>query len=116
MADNSLFNSKMDFFVRSIPNQHYIFEVTKTCGYSEFMIVPKHCSVIDLYQHVSLQFACNIVTLYVTINDNNNIDIPLNENVYVKDFLAEKHLVPIYGVPFPVVYRLFLDDGHQHSN
>ena len=112
-SDSSVFNSKLDVLVRNIPNYSFLFEVTKLCGYSEFMAVPKHGTLMDMYKYVSLQFGCNVLKLFVTV-DNMNIDIPLNENILVKDFILQKRLSPIYKVPLTVVYRLYLDDGHFH--
>ena len=36
----------------------YIFEVSKICGYSEFVLINKDESVLDFYKSVSHQFQC----------------------------------------------------------
>ena len=46
--------------------------------------------------------------------------VPFNSSTLIKDFIFEytqsnnRILKPIYDVPLPVVYRIYLDDGHVH--
>ena len=37
----SEFDKKINHFISSIPNSRYIFEVSKFCDYSEFLIIYK---------------------------------------------------------------------------
>ena len=47
--------------------------------------------------------------------------IPISSLTTIKDFVFEntskepRNLVPIYSLPLPVVYRVYLDDGHCHT-
>lgn len=113
MTDVSLFTAKMDTFIRSIPSHYFMLEITKTCGHSELIIVPKNSTLLGVYQQISLLFAATILQLYITI-DNGQIQLPLTENILLKDFFIHHRLSPIYNVSCPVVYRVILDDGHQH--
>ena len=63
-------------------------------------------------------------------NNNNNtncckktdnlIPVPVSSLTTVKEFVFNntakepRNLEPIYKIPFPVVYRVYLDDGHCH--
>ena len=47
------YNTKYDFFSKRIPDSMYIFEVTKLCGYGEFVIVYKNTSLSELFKTVS---------------------------------------------------------------
>jgi hypothetical protein len=65
-------------------------------------------------------------------NDNNKcsccsvktgkyIPVPMSSLKKVREFVYEnisaesRNLVPIYPIPMPVVYRIYLDDGHCHG-
>lgn len=61
-------------------------------------------------------------------NSNNNcckkpdnlIPVPVSSLTTVKEFVFNntakepRNLEPVYKIPFPVVYRVYLDDGHYH--
>ena len=63
-------------------------------------------------------------------NNNNNtncckktdnlIPVPVSSLTTVKEFVFNntakepRNLEPVYKIPFPVVYRVYLDDGHCH--
>ena len=45
------------------------------------------------------------------------IPVPISSLISVREFVVENlshNLRPIYDLPFPVVYRIYLDDGHCH--
>ena len=49
------------------------------------------------------------------------IPVPMSSLKKVREFVYEnisaesRNLVPIYPIPIPVVYRIYLDDGHCHG-
>jgi hypothetical protein len=51
---------------------------------------------------------------------DNLIPVPVSSLTTVKEFVFNntakepRNLEPIYKIPFPVVYRVYLDDGHCH--
>jgi hypothetical protein len=109
----SPYEKKMKQFVVSIPNSRFIIEVSKFCGYSEFVLIFKNQSLLDLYKVISLQFECNDVKgIYLT--NNTAYKVPITENIKICDFFSKstEFLKPVYHLPYPVVYKLFLDDGH----
>lgn len=55
MSENQeIYQTKMDEFMRRIPDNIYIFEVTKLCGYGEFIMVYKNASIYDLFTPFNL--------------------------------------------------------------
>lgn len=53
-------------------------------------------------------------------NPDNLIPVPVSSLTTVKEFVFNntakepRNLEPVYKIPFPVVYRVYLDDGHCH--
>ena len=51
---------------------------------------------------------------------DNLIPVPVSSLTTVKEFVFNntakepRNLEPVYKIPFPVVYRVYLDDGHCH--
>ena len=129
MADKTLspeFIKKMENYTNSISNNKYIIEVSKFCGYSEFLIVFKNSTLIDLYNNISYQFDCSdIKGLYIR-NEQTMCKgrVPLTQQLTIREFIAQINnnkddkikdmLKPVYPLPDPVVYRIYLDDGHCH--
>jgi len=111
------FDSKKNDFLRILYEYHYIFEIQKCCGYSEWISVYKKDSLSQLYHNLNIQFATYENTdnkLYIFDNYGNKIFIENNEmNIY--DFIKEHTLKPIYPYPDWIVYKLYLDDGICHK-
>ena len=48
------------------------------------------------------------------------IPVPVSSLVTIREFVFNntakepRNMMPIYSIPFPVVYRIYLDDGHCH--
>ena len=112
----------LDMYVKEIPGKMFIIELTKCCNYSTFVLMYRDESLIDLYRRVSFHMGCDIVSLYILTCDNSRITVPINSNKTMKEFiysqtdLNNRTMKPIYDVPLPVVYRIYLDDGHHHNH
>ena len=105
--------------LRQLPSEKYIFEVTKCCNYSTLVMVNKGCSLLSLYEEVSNWFECrHMKSLYILSEDGNKILIPPTSVVSLKDYIKSNpsKFVPIYPIPNWVVYRIYLDDGHDHCH
>ncbi len=111
------YDSLLANYVREIPGRMFIFEVTKCCYYSTFVLMYKDESTIDLYNRVSQHFGTAVVALYIMGDDNKRIPVPLNSFMSVKEFVYkhidanQRKMKPIYDMPLPVVYRIFYEDG-----
>ena len=117
------FAYKLQQYIDTIPNYKFIFEVTKLCGYGEFMTVFKNQSLLDLYSTISYQFDNREIKELFFINDNTGekIKVPISSTIRIKDFISGHNvgpmlnIKPIYPVPCKMVYRLYFDDGHAHG-
>ena len=144
MSDNiivspSVFHGKLNEYIIESPGRMYIFEITKLCGYSTFVFMYKDETILDLYNRISHHFGCkDIQGLYIDSHSNKKEDsnkkeecgcckktetlipVPVSSLVTIREFVFNntakepRNMKPIYSIPFPVVYRIYLDDGHCH--
>jgi hypothetical protein len=119
--NNSSYYKKINEYNEQIKNNCYCFEVTKSCGYSCFVFIYKDQLVKELYHNIFHHFGCNkINSLYILDKEGNKILLQDNYHKRVRTFVEEytdmvkRLLEPIYPLPMPVVYRLYLDDEHEH--
>lgn len=119
---NNHYQNKYAEFIRNVNNNMFTFEVEKCCQYSTFIIVYKNQTLIDLYSNIIHHFGnIEIKELYFISPQGERVNIPIS-NKTVSEFVSSYvscypiKLVPIYELPNPVVYRLFLNDGHCSYN
>jgi hypothetical protein len=115
------YNQVVSNHLKEIPGKMFTFEVTKCCNYSTLVFLYKEDKLTDLFIQVAKHFGCQkLVSLYLLGPDGQKVLVPFNSNTFLKDFIFEhtqsnnRILKPIYDVPLPVVYRIYLDDGHIH--
>jgi hypothetical protein len=111
-----IYFEKIKSFIKLLNNTQYFFEVTKCCGYYEFVTVYKTLTLDKLYENVKLSLDNNkIEYLYVFDFNNKKLIIP-NDNTNVKTFILKNKdfFKPIYSLPLPVVYRIYYNDGSCH--
>jgi len=110
------FDSKKNVFLRIFYEYHYIFEIQKCCGYSEWISVYKKDTLRQLYNNLNIQFATNQKTIHklYLINDEGDKILIENNDIIVSDII--KYLKPIYPMPHWIVYKLYLDDGNCHNH
>lgn len=121
--NNSNYYKKINEYTDSFSSKMFIFEVTKCCGYSAFVLVYKDQLVNELYSNVFNHFGRNqILSLYILDNDGNKLLLSDHLNRSVRDFIEQytnndnRLLNPVYPLPLPVVYKIYLDDGHIHES
>ena len=122
MDNQNEYDSKFLDFLNKISNDKYIFEITKLCGYGEFLLIYKKQTLVELYKTVSIQFECKDVKELFFINSvtNEKIRVPINDRITIVDFVSSYNngpnqiIKPVYPLPCKIVYRLYFDDGHQH--
>ena len=112
------YNQILTNYIKEIPGRMFTLEVTKCCDYSTFVLIYKEETLIDLYNRVSLHFAHDIVSLYILSPDKERIRIPIHATKTIKEFVYSQMGIwkPIYDLPLPVVYRIYVDDGHHHEH
>jgi hypothetical protein len=105
--------------LKQLPNEKYIFEITKCCNYSTLVMVNKRgTSILDLYKEVSNWFECRTIRrLYLVGPTGEEITIPVTNVIELKEYIISNPtlFVPIYPIPNWVMYRIYLDDGHIHT-
>jgi len=116
------YQDKYNEYMRNICNLMFTFEVTKCCGYSTFVNVYKNQTLLELYSNIIKHFGnIEIKHLYFVSPENERITVPISTQS-VSDFVRTNvicnpiKLVPIYDLPKPVIYRIFLDDGRCNED
>jgi hypothetical protein len=108
--------------IMRIPNTMYIFEVTKNCGYSEFVLVYKDFSFAELIKTVSIQFQDSTIDSLCFKNQETNErrTISSTDSGTIREIITQfqndetMHLRPVYqNMEFFVVYRLYLLDEDE---
>ena len=120
----SEYNAKFEQLCNGIPNNKYIFEITKLCGYGEFLTIYKKQTPLDLYKTVSIQFECKDIKELYFINNctNEKIRLPITDEITIWQFMFNHNsgstqiINPLYPIPCKIVYRIYFDDGHTHGN
>jgi hypothetical protein len=120
----SEYNAKFTDLCNKISNNKFMFEITKLCGYGEFLTVYKKQSLLDLYKTVSMQFECKDIKELFFINNctNEKIRIPITDEITIWQFIfsynsgSSQVIKPLYPVPCKIVYRIYFDDGHTHGD
>ena len=115
------YNTKLTTYFNSITNMKYLFEITKCCGYSEFVSVYKDYTFLsDLYKNVHLQYHMNALNNLWIINNlsGERLLIPNDGNISLKEFILNNnnYFIPIYPLPSKVVYRIYFDEGTCHCH
>ena len=102
-----------DYLDRFIKRNKVHILCCKECGYEMLIIISKAGTLCDLYRIVEMELDNKDFELYVNYADNfkNKIE---NNNTLIKDFLIELRNLhnnePVYPLPKPVVYKLWLKD------
>jgi len=113
------YDEKLTSFWRSTASYQYIFEVTKCCGYGEWITVSKDESLSRLYDNVTYKMdGLKPKGLYAYSLDNGDcLVIPDDKDVTCRTFLQKnvEHFRPIYPLPSMVVYKIYYDDGYCHK-
>jgi hypothetical protein len=120
MTEIEDYNNKLDGYMQSIINNQIILELTKCCGYSEFLPIFKSFNLSELHKFVKHKLERNDDIKLFAVN-NLTIEkllIPNDDNNFIKDFINEYKLFfqPLYPVPARVVYRVYYDSGCCHTS
>jgi hypothetical protein len=114
--DNN-YQNKFNEFIHNMHNNMFIFEVTKCCGYSTFITIYKNQSLTELYSNIISHFGnIEIRELYFVTPEQERINVPISR-VSVSEFVRSNvicnpiKLVPLYNLPNPTIYKLYLNDG-----
>jgi hypothetical protein len=111
------YHDHLNQHIQHMTSSMYTFQVTKLCGYSTFITIYKNKTLLDLYSEIIDHFGSNeIRELFFYAPSGERIKIPISKTI-VSDFVRANvvcnpvKLEPIYPLPNPVIYRLYLDEG-----
>jgi hypothetical protein len=113
------YDNKLNGYIKSIINTQIMFELTKCCGYSEFLPIFSSCKLSELYTNVKykLERQQDIKLFAINTSTNEKLEITNDSNVYIKDFIKSfnSFFTPLYPVPAKVVYKIYYDSGCCHN-
>jgi hypothetical protein len=113
------YSSKFATMIMRIPDTMYIFEVTKKCGYSEFVLVYKDFSIANLIKTVSIQFQDSTINSLCFLNSETQkrITISSTDSGTIREMITQfqndksMQLKSVYqNMEVFVVYRIYLSD------
>jgi len=110
---------KREDFFRLTTNYQYIFEVTKCCGYGEWVTVHKDAPLSRLYENIQSQFWClKPESLYVVDETDTKMAIPCHEECSFRKLITENSgfFRPIYPLPATAIYRVYYDQECSCAN
>jgi hypothetical protein len=117
------YNELLSNHLKQLSNTMFTFELTKCCNYSTLVFLYKEDRLSDLFLQVAKHFGCKqLVSLYILDSEGQKVLVPFNSSTLIKEFIleyahsSERILKPVYDIPLPVVYRIYLDDGHHHTH
>ena len=105
---------------KQLGSNQYLFLVKKCCGYGFLFPFYKNATLKELYRFVGYELKpTKPIHLYLTHQFMQlNQEIPpldISLELYLKEPIMNGQIKPIYKIPAPVVYEIYLDDGH-HSD
>ena len=116
MADDEVlikkYNKKKSEFFGLTANYQYIFELTKCCGYGEWVAVYKDAPLSRLYENIYLQFGdLKPEKLYAVNEIGERLDIFCDEGSSIRKLISDNSLFfrPIYPLPSCAVYRIYMN-------
>jgi hypothetical protein len=111
------YQDKLNVYMHDIRNLMFTFEITKCCGYSTFVTVYKNQTLTELYSNIISHFGnIEIKELYFISPEQQRFNLPISKQT-VSEFVRSNiicnpiRLVPLYELPSPTIYRLYLNDG-----
>jgi len=117
MADDEVlmkkYNKKKGEFFGLTANYQYIFELTKCCGYGEWVAVYKDAPLSRLYDNIYLQFGgLKPDKLYALNESGERLDILCDEEYTVRKLISDNSLFfrAIYPLPSSAVYCIYVDE------
>lgn len=116
------FEERQQQYLNIIYEYQYVFEMTKCCGYVEWVSMFKRGTLNDLYTIVHNQMKTPFdrippIRLFLIDASENKIELDRNDD-FIYDYILKypSFFKPIYPIPYRVIYRLYIDDGHCHTD
>jgi hypothetical protein len=130
------YNAKLNKYYNYAENNMIILEVEKLCGYSEFVFIYKNSRLVDVCNSIFRHFECSHkenkkIFVKNTMNNqstcsSSSVPMDVEESRFLlydsdelfRDFVKNhnEYFRPLYEIPCKVVYKIYLDDGHNICN
>lgn len=115
------YDVKMQEYISQVTNHSFWIELTKCCGYGQFITVFREITLADLYKTVRQYMRAPVeqkMELYTLGVFGERVPIPNSRVICINSYIREysSRFQPVYDVPAKVVYRIFYDDGHVHTH
>jgi hypothetical protein len=109
------FQENKDRYFNCLSNNHFIFELTKCCNYTEWVTILKNYTVSDLYRTIKNVLCNQNIRLFVKDQYNNVLHL-FESDLIIKQLIHSNStfFTPVYPLPYQVVYKIYIDDGHNH--
>jgi hypothetical protein len=113
-VESAIFTEAKNRYLSSLSNMHFVFQMTKCCEYFDWIVILKSYTCNDLYKYIT-HFLQTQKPFKIFAKDSygNKLEI-VDSALDLKTLLLTNgtFFKPIYGLPHPVVYKLYIDDGH----
>ena len=94
--------------IMQIPETMYIFEVQKSCGYGEFVLIYKDMMVSEMIKVVATQFQDPSIHSLFFMNPEKHV-VSITDPLTVRQLIEPMQLRTVYpGMENFVVYRVFI--------
>lgn len=114
----SNYESVLKEYNKQLGSSQYLFLIKKCCGYSFLFPFHREATISEFYRFIGYELKpSNPIHLYLNHEllclkkEIPPLDVSLRD--YLKDPIDNKLIKPLYKIPAPVVYELYLDDGNH---
>jgi hypothetical protein len=106
-SEDQDYSTKFATMIMQIPVTMYIFEVTKPCGYGEFVLIYKDMMVSEMIKVVATQFQDPSIHRLVFTNKQ---VVSITDPITVRQLIQSMQLTTAYpGMEKFVVYRVLIE-------
>ena len=109
------FQENKDRYFNCLSHNHFIIELTKCCNYTEWITILKNYTISDLYRTVKNVLCNQNIRLFVRDQYNNVLHL-FESDLTIKQLISSNStfFIPVYPLPYQVIYKIYIDDGHNH--
>ena len=101
--------SHYENYLSTLSSNKYGIVMTKLCGYEFFIVLHRSFTLNELYKYIEDETKNK--TFQLMFEDK---ELVMRSDEKFTHYINNKKLKPIYDLPDPVIYRIYLDDGHKH--
>tara|TARA_B110000285_G_C14731864_1_gene426808 strand:- start:47 stop:430 length:384 start_codon:yes stop_codon:yes gene_type:complete len=120
MNSNNTYQEYLNEYNKQLQSGKYLFLIKKCCGYGFLFSFHKNATLKDFYKYIYFELQNDKpIKLYINHDDIvSENPIPSNEELlgtFFTNHIKNGVMKPQFTLPSPVVYEIYLDDGHHSS-